>query len=254
METSNHTVLNLSPSGHRGLSRSCRVIQVDHFDGLEKLEIGDKSAVIPSDLAGEERWMEGPSYSESPRSELAMIHSVSKLIGESAVVFLGNSLPVRDWDLAAVPLKPFASVCANRGANGIDGALSTALGVGARSSALWAVVGDLTALYDLSAPWIIDQLEAKPKVRIVVINNGGGKIFGQLPALANLDSAQDQVIQNRHELEFANWASMWGLNYLEVTHIDDLPESEEQLPDRVVIELVTDAEQSEAARRQSRGE
>ena len=78
---------------------------------------------------------------------------------ERARVFLGNSLPIREWDLAATAVPRGLSVAASRGLNGIDGQLSTFLGYAERQAPNWALLGDLTALYDLeAAPWIISQL------------------------------------------------------------------------------------------------
>jgi 2-succinyl-5-enolpyruvyl-6-hydroxy-3-cyclohexene-1-carboxylate synthase len=143
-------------------------------------------------------------------------------------VYLGNSLPIREWDLAAVREARDWRVGVNRGANGIDGQLSTFLGMCADGRDNWAVVGDLTALYDLGAPWILDQLTTGP-VRIVVVNNGGGQIFARLSPHAEL--------RNAHRRTFDGWASFWGLPHHRWETVPRAP----ALPDRCVIELVPDA-------------
>ena len=78
-------------------------------------------------------------------------------------------------------------------ANGIDGLVSSWLGVSAESDESWMIVGDLSALYDLGAPWILSQLK-KAKRRIVVINNGGGKIFSQVSWLQQMPADAKRVI------------------------------------------------------------
>ncbi|EXI89109.1 MAG: 2-succinyl-5-enolpyruvyl-6-hydroxy-3-cyclohexene-1-carboxylate synthase [Candidatus Accumulibacter regalis] len=94
-------------------------------------------------------------------------------------VFCGNSLAIRDLDAFSgsgdKPLRFFG----NRGASGIDGNLSTALGI-ASSGACLALVGDLTAQHDLTA-----LADAKGRdIIVVVLNNGGGGIFDYLPVAA----------------------------------------------------------------------
>lgn len=141
-------------------------------------------------------------YQTDPTSEAAQIHHLSQLIPEGSLVYLGNSLPIRHWDLAA-GLRRF-EVFANRGVNGIDGQISTFLGLCSEAKENWAVIGDLTALYDLAAPWILPQLAAK-KIAIVVVNNGGGQIFKKMYS--------SEVFLNAHQLHFEGLSAFWKLKY-----------------------------------------
>ena len=142
-----------------------------------------------------------------PQSELAMVRTLSQQIPNGARIYLGNSLPIREWDLAATREPKAFTMEANRGANGIDGQLSTFFGW-CQGENNWCVIGDLTALYDMNAPWIVPQLDAK--FRIVIINNQGGKIFRRLP-LRRLE-----LIENAHELRFDAWAKMWNIDVTEL--------------------------------------
>lgn len=130
-----------------------------------------------------------------------------------------------------------------RGANGIDGNLSFFYGLGADYAESWAVVGDLTALYDLAAPWICGQLPTARR-RIVVMNNGGGLIFRRLPSLRAMTPSERPVIENSHALRFSSWAEQWGMAYRKITTLADwqlpIPEGD------VIIEILPDAAQSEA--------
>jgi 2-succinyl-5-enolpyruvyl-6-hydroxy-3-cyclohexene-1-carboxylate synthase len=162
-----------------------------------------------------------------PQTEPGMIAALSGLVPPRALVYLGNSLPVREWDLAAGREPRGWDVVASRGANGIDGQLSTFLGFCRPGREHWALVGDLTALYDLAAPWMLRGLDAGP-VRIVVVNNGGGQIFARLSPHA--------VLRNEHTLAFGEWARMWGLPYHRWTTVPDSAPGEP----RSVIELVPD--------------
>ena len=175
-------------------------------------------------------------FLDEPRAELSMIHHLSKLPGDGSSVFLGNSLPIREWDLAAVRDERAITFRANRGANGIDGAISTFLGA-AREKDNWAILGDLTVLYDLSAPWILPQLNPGLELRLVVINNGGGRIFGRVKSLERVDAdRREKFFENGHNISFEDWARMWKLAYERWVEIPaDAPS-----PQHCVVEVTPD--------------
>jgi 2-succinyl-5-enolpyruvyl-6-hydroxy-3-cyclohexene-1-carboxylate synthase len=152
---------------------------------------------------------------EEPESELAMVRTLSRQLPHAARVYLGNSLPIREWDLAATREPRGFQYEANRGANGIDGQLSTFLGWAEPEAHNVCVVGDLTAIYDLGAPWIARQLDAQ--FRVVIINNGGGRIFGRVGSLQAVDAAvRERIIENVHDVRFDDWARMWNLEVTEL--------------------------------------
>ncbi|HEX8410082.1 MAG TPA: thiamine pyrophosphate-binding protein [Thermoanaerobaculia bacterium] len=152
---------------------------------------------------------------EEPSSELAMFRELSRELPQGARVYLGNSLPIREWDLAATREPRGFEYEANRGANGIDGQLSTFFGWCAPERENVCVVGDLTAIYDLGAPWIAPHLDAR--FRIVIINNGGGRIFGRVASLRALDpSLRERIIENVHDVRFQDWAAMWNIDVTEL--------------------------------------
>ena len=147
---------------------------------------------------------------EEPQSELSIIRTLSKQIPQLARVFIGNSLPIREWDLAATREPRGFSIEANRGANGIDGQLSTFFGWCAPDAKNWCVIGDLTAIYDFNAPWVVPQLGATFK--IVIVNNGGGRIFSRVASLRKLEgSVRERLIENAHDFHFEQWAAAWGI-------------------------------------------
>ena len=173
--------------------------------------------------------------SRHPRSEPAFVRRLSQAIPPGAFVYLGNSLPIREWNQFACWDRRF-EIGENRGANGIDGQLSTFFGAARPGPGNWALVGDLTALYDLPSPWALRHLDAP--VRLVVMNNGGGRIFERLFA--------NPRFQNLHDLGFESWARMWGMAY--ATDVTSCP------PDSpaTVVELRPDAAQTDAFWREFR--
>jgi 2-succinyl-5-enolpyruvyl-6-hydroxy-3-cyclohexene-1-carboxylate synthase len=161
-----------------------------------------------------------------PRCEPAWIEWLSRQMPHHARVFIGNSLPIREWDFAAVR-DGRREIFANRGVNGIDGLISTFMGLSQPAKSNWCVIGDLSAMYDLSGPWpnLREKIE---DLNLVIVNNSGGKIFKRL--------FHNSLFENPHELNFNSWAEMWGWNYLRMTEPSDLPPSQGPR----VIEVVPD--------------
>jgi 2-succinyl-5-enolpyruvyl-6-hydroxy-3-cyclohexene-1-carboxylate synthase len=120
-------------------------------------------------------------------------------------VYLGNSLPIREWDLSAVKKAKCLAVTASRGLAGIDGQISTFLGLCQPQRENWGIFGDLTTLYDLAGCWILPQME-NIRITLVVVNNGGGKIFYRM-------FPHNKEMLNSHKLNFEPLANMWGLAY-----------------------------------------
>jgi 2-succinyl-5-enolpyruvyl-6-hydroxy-3-cyclohexene-1-carboxylate synthase len=146
------------------------------------------------------------------QSELALVRRLSMDIPKSARVYLGNSLPIREWDLVATREDRSFTIEGNRGANGIDGQLSTFYGQCDPQRPNVAVVGDLTAMYDMNAPWIVPQLDTATRFRIYIINNGGGRIFGRVASLNRVKpEIRERVIENAHAITFDHWARMWSI-------------------------------------------
>jgi 2-succinyl-5-enolpyruvyl-6-hydroxy-3-cyclohexene-1-carboxylate synthase len=159
----------------------------------------------------------GEILDTEPESELAMFRALSRSFADAARVYLGNSLPIREWDLAAIRDGRGFEYEANRGANGIDGQLSTFFGWCAEDRENVCIVGDLTAIYDLGAPWIVPQLEGV-RFRIVVVNNGGGRIFARVPSLRVVaPDVRRRMIENTHAVRFGQWAAMWDIEVTELT-------------------------------------
>jgi 2-succinyl-5-enolpyruvyl-6-hydroxy-3-cyclohexene-1-carboxylate synthase len=179
-----------------------------------------------------------------PDSEPALVRAVSHYASIGGGVFLGNSLPIREWNLFAQWSRPVPDVRANRGANGIDGQLSTWLGWSAEVADCWALVGDLTALYDLAAPFLLDQLPDHRRV-LAVIQNGGGGIFRRLPRLESMSPRAAGCLENPHRADLAGFAALWGMAHLRVRTADDL-DALESCGNHLLLEVIPDARQTAA--------
>ena len=100
-------------------------------------------------------------------------------INQKVDLFVGNSLPIRHVD--QLKLDNVRQLFCNRGASGIDGNIATISGVATHydKTPLLAIIGDMTALYDLNAFLLLQSV--KRPLNIIIINNRGGKIFESLP-------------------------------------------------------------------------
>ena len=166
---------------------------------------------------------------EFPLSEPGWVEWLSKQIPNNARLLLGNSLPIREWDFAA-RADATRDIFANRGTNGIDGLISTFAGVAEEKKSNWAVIGDLSLMYDLSGPWALSQ-RPLPEFNLAVINNGGGQIFNRM--------FRDPMFLNAHGMRFDGWAKMWNLDYRLLEQPSDIK------PGRQLIEILPDPQQTE---------
>ena len=131
-------------------------------------------------------------------------------------LFIGNSLPVRLYDMYAPITATATSVYTNRGASGIDGLLATACGIAAhKKQPTTLIIGDLSQLHDLNSLAIAAK-QSSPLV-IVILNNDGGNIFNLLPVPD--EKLRSDYYRLSHGFEFGYGAAMFGIAY---NQIDDI--------------------------------
>jgi 2-succinyl-5-enolpyruvyl-6-hydroxy-3-cyclohexene-1-carboxylate synthase len=133
-------------------------------------------------------------------------------------LFAGNSLPVRHVDQFGRPTTKAIHPYGNRGASGIDGNVSTALGIAAADpdAPLVAIIGDITLYHDLNGLLALKQLGGR-NVTIILLNNNGGGIFHRLP-IAAFEPPFTRRFLTPHDLDFAPAAEMYSLHYHLVTN------------------------------------
>jgi 2-succinyl-5-enolpyruvyl-6-hydroxy-3-cyclohexene-1-carboxylate synthase len=140
---------------------------------------------------------------------------VAALVPADGTLWVSSSMPVRDLDAFAAGDARALRVLANRGANGIDGVVSSALGAAAAARAhgggpLVLVIGDLAFYHDMNG-LLAAKLHALDAT-IVVLNNDGGGIFSFLPQAAH-PAHFEQLFGTPHGLEFAPAAALYGARY-----------------------------------------
>lgn len=236
-------VVNLVPANARwsGLARKEHVFafplnalpEMPAAQGLDPR--GQALVELSKNAAGEFEKL----VADFPKSEMALVRALALRAAHPAHlqrVYLGNSLTVREWD-AVSPHHRFADVYGHRGVNGIDGQVSSFLAWSAADAKTGdlAVVGDLTAMYDLAALGFTTQLEPAKRT-LAVINNGGGMIFKRI--------FPHDLFLNRHETSFGDWAKMFKWSY----HLAHRPEDLRfaQSPENLILEIRPDAGETAA--------
>jgi 2-succinyl-5-enolpyruvyl-6-hydroxy-3-cyclohexene-1-carboxylate synthase len=153
-------------------------------------------------------------------------------------------MPIRDVDTYGVP-RANVRVVANRGVNGIDGSISTALGMAMAGVPTTALIGDVSALHDATALSEVARLGAP--LRIIVVNNDGGGIFSFLPQRRSgviADEMYEKHWGTPHGLSLVAVARSMGL---EATNIDNMADLEEVAGSPIqpeLIEVTTDRDEN----------
>ncbi len=174
-------------------------------------------------------------------TEAGLVPALVRALPEGTLLFAGNSMPVRDLDSFTRGSDRAVRVMGNRGVNGIDGVVSTALGVSAASdSPVLLVVGDLSFHHDLNALAAIR--EGRARAVIVVVNNDGGGIFSFLPSSEYTDLFE-RYFGTPHGLDFRPVAALYGVPYAAPAGLRELVERASQAlrsKESAVIEVRTD--------------
>ncbi len=155
------------------------------------------------------------SYCQSHFFDGAVVAAVVNALLAGARLMIGNSLPVRHLDQFGAPSTQMLNIFGNRGASGIDGVTSTALGIAAASDApLVLLTGDIAFYHDMNGLLAIQQHKLR-NVTIVLLNNNGGSIFRRLP-VAKFEPAFTPLFLTPHGLDFSHVAQLYGLTFVRV--------------------------------------
>ena len=198
------------------------------------------------DFAAEERRAAGLAQAVAKPIEAAVVETLLHHLA-GGCLFSGNSMAIRDLDNFAAGGEAPLRIVGNRGASGIDGNVSTALGLcAALGKPVVALLGDLAFYHDMNGLLAARGLN----ITFVVLNNGGGGIFSYLPQ-AGLEEFERAWLTPT-QLDFSHAARMYGLEYRKVECSGDFDAAlaaalEHDGPD--LIEVMVDREISVACHR-----
>jgi 2-succinyl-5-enolpyruvyl-6-hydroxy-3-cyclohexene-1-carboxylate synthase len=188
----------------------------------------DESAWLASWINADERTRQALQTGMEefqPLFEGRVFCELAALLPEGATLFVGNSMPVRDLDTFFWASEHQVSLLGNRGANGIDGVVSSALGVSAgagEGAPTVLVIGDLSFLHDLGG--LVAARLHHLSLTIVLINNDGGGIFSFLPQ-ANHPAHFEQLFGTPTGLDVSAAVRMYGGQFQRVSRWEDFREA-----------------------------
>jgi 2-succinyl-5-enolpyruvyl-6-hydroxy-3-cyclohexene-1-carboxylate synthase len=207
----------------------------------------------PDDLAAEPGWL-----ASWTRADEAAATAIDELLGDElsepyvaralcesippeVTLFVASSMPIRDVEGFAPVRDDPPRVLSNRGANGIDGTVSSAYGVASAGGPVVLLIGDVALAHDLGG--LLAGRRLGIPLTIVLLNNDGGGIFHFLPVAGEADAFEEHVA-TPHGLEFERAAALYGCEYRRPRSPDELRAAVGESLDRgigtTIIEVRTD--------------
>jgi len=174
-------------------------------------------------------------------SAMNMVQHTMKRINDMVSLHLGNSMSVRLAQLCQPTI--FTPTLCNRGVNGIEGTLSSAIGYSEETGEIGLVIiGDLSFFYDMN---VLRHARNMANLRILLLNNGGGGIFHTIKGLSEA-SALDEYVAAGHYTNAEGWAKELGFDYLKVINVSQIKTAMDMLfnddtEHPVLIEAITDS-------------
>lgn len=152
---------------------------------------------------------------------------LSQMLPPGTPLFIANSMPVRDVEFFWKPNNLGVRSYFNRGANGIDGTLSTALGIAHRKHCSVMLTGDLALLHDTNGFLIRNKFVGH--LTILLINNNGGGIFEMLP-IAKFDPPFEEFFGTPQDINFAQLCATYNVEHELITSWQQLQQKLNPLP------------------------
>lgn len=176
-------------------------------------------------------------------------NEVIQSLPAKANLFISNSLPIRDFDFFTSPQNKLINIFTNRGASGIDGINSTALGIAKVSKEPAVLVtGDLAFFHDMNG--LHNWLKFNIPLTVVLINNSGGGIFESLPISEYKEVIKDKFLTPLN-ISFKKFVEAYGGRHIKINNWNQL-KKELNLSSiskkLTVLEIITDAKKSKLQR------
>lgn len=148
-----------------------------------------------------------------------IIIETMQMMPENSALMVSNSMPVRDLDYFSPKIDKNIDIHFNRGASGIDGITSTALGISEASQKPTVLItGDLAFYYDLNG--LLTSKKYNIPLVVILVNNNGGGIFEMLPISRYDDYFRDYFVAP-HDLEFSHFVKGYGGTFINIVSWDE---------------------------------
>lgn len=166
-----------------------------------------------------------------------IVQLLTKNIKNESTIFVANSMPIRDIDTFFTTQEKKIKIACNRGINGIDGTIATALGMAAAGEQVTLLIGDLSFYHDLNS-LVLSKLHNLP-IKVVLVNNDGGGIFSFLPQ-SKEEKHFEELFGTPLGLNFEHAALLFDGDYTLVKSWHDFEEVMTAKNDRIqIIEIKT---------------
>ena len=216
------------------------IIEMDPFEFLEKIAFLLEGNPTNYPLMWE-NWCKTIPEPSLPYSQISVTGDLIKALPAPCSLHLANSSTVRYAQLFT--LAKGVEVCCNRGVNGIEGSLSSAIGYASASTQTnFILIGDLSFFIDMNALWMS---HLRNNVRILLFNNEGGEIFHTLPGMDKTDKSRP-FITAEHQTSAKGWAEERGFQYIKVRDDEEWQDalkvfaSPEEQERPMLLEVMTD--------------
>jgi len=227
----NQIVINPHGGWNEPTNRAAAVLRADPTELASgwAARLGDEDRPAPS------RWLDAEQAArEALESELENqaeitepgLHlALGRAHRDGDLVYTASSMPIRDQEAFLAPIGTDALFLCNRGANGIDGLISSGIGAAHASGRPTTIItGDLGLLHDIGG--LAALRDVSVPVRIVVIDNDGGGIFGFLPQAEALGAAEfEELLTTPRGVSVAKAAGMFDLPHHRLESFADLPDA-----------------------------
>ena len=178
---------------------------------------------------------------------------LSQTLPSATPLLIANSMPVRDVEFFWKPNNSGIQPFCNRGANGIEGSLSTALGIAHHHQSSVMLTGDLALLHDTNG--FLQRNRFTGHLTIVLINNNGGGIFEMLP-ISQFEPPFQEYFATPQEIDFAQLCGTYGIEYKRITNWQQLQALLNPLPEKGirVLEIPTNRREDAKWRQENMAE
>ncbi|WLR41200.1 2-succinyl-5-enolpyruvyl-6-hydroxy-3-cyclohexene-1-carboxylic-acid synthase [Bacillus carboniphilus] len=195
------------------------------------------------------RWLEANRISweimkltpdDLPMFEGHLYTQLPQILPNESSLFISNSMPIRDVDTFLSKCDKEFTCYANRGANGIDGIISSGLGISKVHKHVYLIIGDLSFYHDMNG--LLAAKLYNLSITIILVNNNGGGIFSFLPQSKEKEHFET-LFGTATDLDFSFAATMYGANYHRVTEWTQLKVALTNPTGFTVVEVMTDRHQ-----------
>lgn len=237
----NPTMDSMNPMGKTTIHMQASIDMFTHLFAVKNESNAYLNRWQSLDVAGKAQLstaIEEPSCFEG-----RTIRELQQHIPDNSQVLVANSMTIRDFDYFWFSGESDAVLYGNRGVNGIDGTVSTALGLATNGQPTYLVTGDLSLFHDLNGLAVAKTHNLN--LTIILHNNDGGGIFEYLPQKGTKHF--DYLFSTSQGLDYSGAAKLYGCGYTKISSPDELAPVLAKVSEKSgvhIIEIPTDREYS----------